>query len=80
MQSCPLAESVAMAVLATIWPATKLTVDAVGRVGLQGNVVRKPPPAGSTATTLRTAAVAPSGTSPRPPDLEGDLLPCLDAT
>src|SRR6056297_3133491 len=66
MHTCPLPDSVAIAVFATIWPATKFTVDAVGRRGVQGKAVRKPPSDGSTATTLNTAAVAPTGTPARP--------------
>jgi hypothetical protein len=63
----PTVDSAAIVVLATVCPATKLSVELFGTRSEHGYTVTKPGAAGLTAVTLTTAAVASAGTDARSP-------------
>lgn len=67
--------SLARTALGAMSPGPSLTLDAVGTSPSQGQMVRKPGASGKMAVTLRSAASAPAGTTPRPIEVGWDLLP-----
>ena len=76
----PFVPSSTITVLATVWPAEKLRLEASGRPLPLGQTVRNDAAAGLVTVTLRTTAAAPAGGPPATPAIWTSLItaPTID--